>query len=828
LKTLRLCLLVTVLSFLPAMARAQEETEETEIVVTGQAPRGSVVGDIKPELTLNAGDVRALGVSNVTELLSELAPQLSSGRGSGQPVVLLEGRRISGFREVATLPAEAIARVEILPEEVALKYGYPADQKVVNIVLRQRFRAFILEADARAATGGGTFNPEGEFDFLRIYRGGRFNINANYETSGRLLESQRGIIDAAGQEGSRTLLNAEQQFKLSMTLNRAIGPKLNATLNGELTTDATQGWFGRPSATLTLPSGAVVNQTFNSLSPLERNTGAQTGYAAASLNGDVGEWRWTFTGNYTRTDSKTLIDRGIDPTVLQAAITAGDPAANLTLPLAPQFTVLRAADQARSASDVAIADFTISGSPLAVPAGDVNTTVKIGTQFSDFTSSAFRSGVVSSGSVARDIGNGQINIDIPLTSRRANFLPVIGDLSINGNAAVQRLSDYGTLRTLGYGANWTPVKGYSVIGSFTDDDGAPTPQQIGNPVVTLPGVQVFDFVTGQNATVTQTSGGNPNLLPSNRQTWKLGVNLKPFSKTDLSFQADYVRTRTANGISALPPASAASQVAFASRYTRDAGGNLIAVDARSVNFAQAETSQVRWGINFSKPLKNSQAQVDALRALFRERFPNGPPGGPGGGPGGGGPGGPGAGGPGGPRGGGGFGGGGFGGGGGPGGGGGRLNFALYHTLHLTGRVTLQNGLPVIDLLNGGVIGGGGGQPRHEVEFQAGLAKNGFGSRLSAKWQSATRVAGTVPADDLRFSDLATVDFRLFANLTQMPSIMKSVPWLRGTRITLGINNLFDTRQRVTDGTGATPLAYQPGYLDPLGRTIRISIRKLLF
>ena len=43
------------------------------------------------------------------------------------------------------IPTEAIQRVEILPEEVALKYGYRADQKVVNIVLRQRFRSTVAQ-----------------------------------------------------------------------------------------------------------------------------------------------------------------------------------------------------------------------------------------------------------------------------------------------------------------------------------------------------------------------------------------------------------------------------------------------------------------------------------------------------------------------------------------------------------------------------------------------------------------------------------------------------------------------------------------------------------
>jgi iron complex outermembrane receptor protein len=56
--------------------------------------------------------------------------------------------------------------------------------------------------------------------------------------------------------------------------------------------------------------------------------------------------------------------------------------------------------------------------------------------------------------------------------------------------------------------------------------------------------------------------------------------------------------------------------------------------------------------------------------------------------------------------------------------------------------------------------------------------------------------------------------------------MKAHPWLRGTRISLSVNNVFNTRQRVTDATGVVPNTYQPDYLDPLGRTVRLSIRKL--
>src|SRR3954451_4068246 len=124
---------------------ADESADEEEIVIKGQRARGSVVGDIPPEDTLDSRDVRATGANNISELLQALAPGIGSARGRGgdQPVLLLNGQRISSFRELRDIPTEAIQRVEILPEEVALKYGYRADQRVVNIVLRQRFRSTV-------------------------------------------------------------------------------------------------------------------------------------------------------------------------------------------------------------------------------------------------------------------------------------------------------------------------------------------------------------------------------------------------------------------------------------------------------------------------------------------------------------------------------------------------------------------------------------------------------------------------------------------------------------------------------------------------------------
>lgn len=103
-------------------APAADDSSSEDIVVTGQALPGAVIGDIPPESQLSPRDIRAYGVGTVAELLDELALQTSSGQGRGDegPVVLVNGRRISGIGEVRDLPAESILRLDILPEEVAL------------------------------------------------------------------------------------------------------------------------------------------------------------------------------------------------------------------------------------------------------------------------------------------------------------------------------------------------------------------------------------------------------------------------------------------------------------------------------------------------------------------------------------------------------------------------------------------------------------------------------------------------------------------------------------------------------------------------------------
>jgi outer membrane cobalamin receptor len=763
----------------PAAAPAQPPAEEPDpvdvpvegeaeaIVVTGTRQRGQVDSDIPPEVQLDARDVASYGAGSISELLDAIEPLTRSARGrsGGRPVILVNGRRISGFSEVRNLPPEAIERVDILPEEVALRYGYRADQRVVNFVLKANFNAVTTEVEGGFATAGGRATYEAEANILHIDRAGRWNIEAEYQHQTPLFESERSIIAREGvldERDFRTLLAESDEMTLGGTINRTAFGDVSATFNGRLEANNSRSFIGLP------PSGEEP--------ALTRETRSRTAHAGVALNGDIQPFRWALTGNFDRGHSESRIETGAVPTVSET------------------FT------------QVANAELVANGPLFELPAGEVSASVRVGAEHQGLRGETSRSGLLQARELSRGRGNVQASLDVPIASRRRGALDAIGDLSLNFNGEVERLSDFGTLTSFGAGLNWSPIREVRVIASFTEEDGAPSMQQLGDPAVLVPNVRVFDFLRQTTVDIARLEGGNADLLADSRRVWKLGLTVRPLEETDLTLRADYTNSRIRNPIASFPTATPEIEAAFPDRFVRDAGGNLLSIDARPINFARSDRSELRWGFNYSRPL-GEQPQ----RGRRAEGGDEGPPAGGGGGG----------------RGGmGGFGGGGRGG----AGGGGRINFGLFHTWHFTDEILIRQGVPILDLLNGSATGSSGGQPRHEIEAQAGLFKDGFGARLTAQWRSGTTVNGGPDGrggttGDLDFSGVTTVNLRLFANLGQQEGLIRAAPWLENTRLSLSVNNLFDSRQRVTDAAGLTPIGYQPDYLDPLGRSVTLSLRK---
>ncbi|HEX5257423.1 MAG TPA: TonB-dependent receptor [Sphingomicrobium sp.] len=791
-----------------AQAADEDYGDAEPIIVQGTRARGSVIGDIPPQNILDSRDVRATGATSITDLLDALAPQIGSsqGRGGEQPVLLLNGQRISSFRELRDIPTEAIERVEILPEEVALKYGYRADQKVVNIVLRQRFYSTTAQVGAGASTEGG--HADGTADLTRfiVEKNGRTTLNLHAEGNSLLRESQRNILitqqppegaTTSDELAARSLLPSKRDIRASGTFNRQIFGDVSATLNTEV--EHTDG-------------RTLIGLGDTLLEALARNTSTDTAHAGLTMNGTKSDWRWTLTSNADLERDFTGTDR--------------DAAAR---------------DRAVETTESGDIKGTANGNLFTLPAGNVSTTITLGGTATHLNSERRRLGVTDSHSLGRTTGEAAMNLDVPISRKNRDF-SALGNLTLNGNAELDQLSDFGTLTVFGAGANWSPVDRLNFVSSWTREEGPPTVNQLGDPVLETPGTRIFDFATGQTVLATAITGGNPNLQSDLRHVFKLGANWQPFENTDLRLRGEYVHQTIDRPIQNLTITPTIEE-AFPDRFVRESSGQLVSVDLRPVNFQSSQRETLRIGFDFSHPLKShrpSQSVIDQVRAQFRSRAgappppPNGapstspPPGGSapasgaesGAQP----PGGTGENRGGGSR-GGGF--GGRGGGGGFFGGGnrGRITFSLTDTITFVDRAIIAPGLPPIDFLHGDASGQTGGTPRHNVEAQAGYFNNGLGARLTGNWRSGTTV-NTLTGDNLHFSPLATFDLRLFANPGDIPELTVKHPWLRGTQVQLQLNNMFNTRPKVHDAAGDVPLSFQPDLLDPLGRTIMISFRKL--
>lgn len=799
--------------------------DENVMVVTGARPRGTVDTDIPAEVTLSPREIRAIGASNIAELLDALAPQTggSRGRGGGMPVILVNGRRISGFSEVRDLPPEAIERMEIFPEEVALRYGYRADQRVVNFVLRRNFNAVTAEAEAGMSMEGGRGTSEIDVNYLTIAGPTRTSFGAEYQGRAALLESQREIIQenpappgGLNAGDFRTLLPDSNSYSVNAQHSRQLGT-VGATIDGRYVVTQTRSLLGLPS------------NDPNAVTPLNRASDSYNGTLGLAFNGDIAPWRWNLTANYSRVETDTETER-----------LAGSPA-----------------DVAEQVNQALTAGLVVNGPLFDGWAGPLRSSFSLNTELRSFDSQSTRGGVFRETSLSRQRFEGQASFDMPLTSTREGVLDAIGDLSVNLNLNAESYSDFGVLTTVGYGLNWRPTDWLNFIASATHEEGAPSITQLGDPVIATPNVRVFDFVRGETVDITQIAGGNPALLADSRHVLNFGVNVRPMD--GLSIRANYTENKITNPIAGFPAATAEIESAFPTRFVRDGAGRLVSIDTTPINFAESERREIRWGLDFSAPFGPQRQGGPGGRGMF------GGPGGPGGprgqnaptpmppaqGEGGQPPAagqtpppegaqpqgerpsgerrqrgegaGPGRGGFGGPGGRGGFGGGGFGG----GGGGGRMQFSLFHTWRLEDRVLIRQGVPELDFLDGSAAGSGGGTAEHQIQARAGLFRDGMGARLEVDWQSGTRVSG-VNGSDLEFSPRMNVNLRLFANLGQQRDLVRAVPFFRGTRVSLNIDNLLDQRVEVRDAMGNTPVNYQPYLLDPVGRSFTISLRKQFF
>jgi len=815
----------------PAVAAGPGAQPDSEIVVLGSRQAGSVPGPIAAEATLDSGAVAALGASNLADILAQITALTggSQGRVGDGPVLLVNGRRIGSFDEVKNLPPEAIDRVEVLPEEAALRLGYPARSKPVNVVLKRDYAAATDELENRVTTRGLRNDFNTEMNVVRIAGDNRMTLDLQYQTADSITEAKRGVVRpldvlaasssgiVAGAGGGalaplttgfagvplsgrkladfaaapasddtarfHDLVPATTQFTAIGALNRALDGGLTLAINGKFDRLASSEQLGPAIADITVPAAFAgpftvpvrIRRVFADDPVQIRKIHTDTAHLGAQLAG-AGAWRWSLAGNLDRVQVDRDTRGGIDSSAWQALAAAGGAGDVFAAPPAA-LVATRAATQARSRDNTFGFEGFTSGTVAQLPAGAVNLAL----------SAAVGREVLAAddGSghrvLARNHVGGQAALSAPVLTSQSPIGAIDAGASISGD----RWSDVGKLVGFGVNLNWRPAKPVTLLVAWARDGAPPTMAQRGAPLDTTPQAAVFDYVTGRSAIAARISGGDAGLRADKRSLWKAELGWKPLS--GLGLTCTYTRISDADPVIGFAGVTPTFAAAFPARITRDAFGDLVGVDARPFNALREDRQELRLAAVFSRNFGGNSGKGTGPRV-------------PGGG--------------------------GFGGGHAFGAQGSMIQASLIDTVRLSDRIVLAPGLPAVDLVSGDPLGEALRAPRHRVEAQFNGTHHGFGLRASAIWTSGG-LAGAGSAGQLRFDDRLAFNFRVFWFPAHTPGFEQAPAWLGGVRFLLAVDNLFDTAQRVSDRQGATPLAFQRGLVDPIGRTVRLSIRKTI-
>lgn len=159
---------------------AEEGVDKVECIeVTGSRIKRADLESASPVSIITTEDMKVQGISNISDALQNLTAQSGGltaavnnggngnatvnlrGMGSSRTLVLVNGRRMiasgtgaSSTVDLNAIPFSAVKRIEVLKDGASAVYGSDALAGVVNIIMRDDFEGFELDA-SYAETGEG-------------------------------------------------------------------------------------------------------------------------------------------------------------------------------------------------------------------------------------------------------------------------------------------------------------------------------------------------------------------------------------------------------------------------------------------------------------------------------------------------------------------------------------------------------------------------------------------------------------------------------------------------------------------------------------------------
>ena len=443
-------------------------------------------------------------------------------------------------------------------------------------------------------------------------------------------------------------------------------------------------------------------------------------------------------------------------------------------PIDPQRPVSEAAivtDRTRGRGENLTAQFNASKSVLSLPAGAVTSSLSVNVARSYTANDRIGGwpGESSSTELRRKQGDARLSLVVPLL-RGQGPLAMLGEMSLDLAGSVSAASHAPLYSRFDAAMNWTPLPALQIRASAGFAQLVPTDEQLNGPYVEEVR-RVYDFAQREIAEAVWVTGGNRDLGRGNLRNYSLRAALRPFSDRPLTLTSEYRRHSATGGVGSFPGLTPAVERVFPERFVRDSSGRLVSVDARPIGIARDISERLDNSLTLMLAPRQKGEGVSAV--LAAEPW--------------------------------------------------QLTLSVNHGWLLRSELLTRPGVPAIDRLKGDAA-----QSRHSLGFQLIAGKAGMGVTLDGSWQDGFRLRDPdAPGGerDYRHRPTTIINLRLFAEPARLLRPAEKPAWLSNLNVTLEVRNLFDAYQRVLLGDGSVPAGYERYEIDPLGRTVQLSVRK---
>ncbi|HET6538184.1 MAG TPA: hypothetical protein VFG34_08730 [Sphingopyxis sp.] len=804
--------------------------DDTEIVIT--ADRWGET-KVEAESEYEEAEIASHGADSIQDLLTRLSPFIDPR--AEEPIILINGKPAGLDVSVLSYPTEALQRVAVLKPEAAAQYGEAAGKRVVNLVLKKHFSMMDAGASANLATAGGQYGGSLSAGLTQISGHARWNVQARVGADSDFLKSARnlpprdGVFDSVGfisaPDGGEidpalslaagelvtvaalpqfplthapspndfvgtanrlnplnpnrfeTLQSSRRNASLRIGVTRPVG-NFSVSLNVNASRSSSEGLRGLPMASVLLPAGysmspfagdVMLTRPFAGEQALRTENGSTSLNGTVNVNGNIGSWQTSLGLSYSRGWSNNLLENGVDIARVQSLVDGEDPAFN---PFGLWGRELLSASRNRSRSENLTARFNVRKTILDLPAGSVAWNVTANTSRNNSHSRRMdaEGALVQEQSSGRSQSSGQTSLSIPLARRGGGGLDILGDLSVDVSASMQTVDKSRPRKQYGSSVNWSPWSVVQLRGSVDYTESSPSFEQLDGAILTTVN-RVFDYERQEMADVIWLTGGNSNLGRGSQQNITLAATIRPLGNQALTLNFGYQQLTSKGAVSSFPELTPAIEAAFPERITRDADGRLTMIDARAINIEREHSSGLSSGLAFRSGTARSRGEGAPKGRAAKGNAT-------------------------------------------------QFSVSLNHRMALESELLTRSGVDVIDQLRGG------GRSRHNVSLQTSIGRRGMGASLNGNWSSPARLRnGAGGGQDFLFKPPMTFNFSTFAEPEHLfPSLGSDGIWSK-LKISVDVQNLLNGYRRVRLADGSIPAGYSREEVDPLGRSIRINLRK---